>query len=308
MNTNTNTNANTHIDTNSHVNTNSNRAGAGQAGTQQADASSTSTTAADRPAALGTILSIWAHPDDETYLAAGTMAAARDAGQRVVCVSATAGEHGTADPHAWPPVRLARVRRWEAAASMAILGVHEHHVAALPDGGLDDHESAGMAWAAAWLDDTQPDTILTFGPDGMTYHPDHIAVHRWVTAAWLARGCRERLLYAAPTVEHLERFRDLYEQWNMYMSDQRPIGVREEQLALHLRLSGAALDRKLAALRAIATQTAGIIAMLDPEVYSAQVGEEAYVDARRLVRRTARPAAAAGRGSAEIILDSARLG
>lgn len=42
-------------------------------------------------AALGTVLSVWAHPDDETYLAAGVMAAARDGGQRVVCASATAG-------------------------------------------------------------------------------------------------------------------------------------------------------------------------------------------------------------------------
>src|SRR3546814_10600343 len=35
-------------------------------------------------AALGTILSIWAHPDDEPYLAGATMAAARALGQRVV--------------------------------------------------------------------------------------------------------------------------------------------------------------------------------------------------------------------------------
>ena len=34
------------------------------------------------------------------------------------------------------------------------------------------------------LDDVQPDTILTFGSDGITFHPDHIAVHRWVTTAW----------------------------------------------------------------------------------------------------------------------------
>ena len=31
--------------------------------------------------ALGTILSVWAHPDDETYLAGGIMAAAADAGR-----------------------------------------------------------------------------------------------------------------------------------------------------------------------------------------------------------------------------------
>ena len=60
---------------------------------------------------LGTILSVWAHPDDETFLAAGHMAATADAGARVVCVSATAGERGTDDPGRWPPDRLAQVRR-----------------------------------------------------------------------------------------------------------------------------------------------------------------------------------------------------
>jgi hypothetical protein len=31
-------------------------------------------------ARLGTVLGIWAHPDDEAFLSAGLMAAARDAG------------------------------------------------------------------------------------------------------------------------------------------------------------------------------------------------------------------------------------
>ncbi|MHD0282738.1 PIG-L deacetylase family protein [Rhodococcus aetherivorans] len=233
----------------------------------------------------GTILSIWAHPDDETYLAAGVMAAARDDGRRVVCASATAGEHGTADPRSWPPERLGRVRRWEAAAAMAVLGVEEHHVLGLPDGALAEHEDTGLAWAGRLLDDVRPGTILTFGADGMTYHPDHTAVHRWVTRAWRDRGCRSRLLYATPTVEHLDRFRDLYEEWGMYMSDERPTGVREERLAVHVRLHGLALDRKLTALRAMATQTADLVARIDPAVYAAQIAEEAFVTAPRVPDR-----------------------
>ena len=35
-----------------------------------------------RPHDLGTVLSVWAHPDDETYLAAGVMGAAADGGSR----------------------------------------------------------------------------------------------------------------------------------------------------------------------------------------------------------------------------------
>ena len=54
----------------------------------------------------GTILGVWAHPDDEAYLSAGLMARARRNGQRVVVVTATPGELGTDDPSRWPPARL----------------------------------------------------------------------------------------------------------------------------------------------------------------------------------------------------------
>jgi LmbE family N-acetylglucosaminyl deacetylase len=228
---------------------------------------------------LGTILSIWAHPDDETYLAGGIMAAARDNGQRVVCASATAGELGTSDPVAWPPARLGQVRRWEAAAAMAVLGITEHHILGVPDGAAAFHDTAGVAWIGQLLNDVQPDTIMTFGADGMTFHLDHIAVHRWVTTAWHERDRRGRLLYAAPTVEHLARFGELYETWDMYMSDERPAGVPEAEAALHLRLDGLSLDRKLTALRALATQTTGVMNLLDPDTYAAQVAEECFVDA-----------------------------
>ena len=62
--------------------------------------------AAEVAAGLGTVLGVWAHPDDEAYLAGGLMAAAVDAGARVVCVTATRGERGT------PDVRLGRRRDW----------------------------------------------------------------------------------------------------------------------------------------------------------------------------------------------------
>lgn len=235
-------------------------------------------------AALGTILSIWAHPDDETYLAGGIMATARDLGQRVVCASATAGENGTADPDAWPPARLGRVRRWEAAAAMAVLGVTEHRILGLPDGGLADHGDEGSAWVERLLGDVAPDTILTFGPDGMTHHPDHVAVHRWVTRTWERVGRRPRLLYATPTSEHVDRFRDLYERWDIYMTDERPAGVPTGDLALHLRLDGPLLDRKLTALRAMATQTGDAAALLGSAAYSDLVAEECFVAADRRPR------------------------
>lgn len=232
-------------------------------------------------AALGTVLSVWAHPDDETYLAGGTMAALRDIGHRVVCASASAGEHGTDDHATWPPERLGPVRRWEASAAMAVLGVTEHHISGLPDGALAEHHRRGLAWVEALLDEAAPDTILTFGPDGTTFHPDHIAVHRWVTEAWERRGRGPRLLYAAGTVGHVARFREHFEEWGVYMTDERPTGVPLDDLDLHLRLDGAPLDRKLTALRAMATQTSEVLAQLGDPIYRSLVAEESFVEASR---------------------------
>src|SRR5262245_64517645 len=228
---------------------------------------------------LGTILSVWAHPDDETYLAAGVMAAAADRGERVVCVSATAGEHGTSDPGAWPPMRLGRRRRWEAAAAMAVLGVAEHRVLGFPAGSLAESDGQGLAAIGRLLDEIEPDTILTFGPDGVTFHPDHITISRWVTTAWEERSRPGRLLYATPTVEHLDRFGKLYEEWNAYMTDDRPVGVRQADLDLHVRLDGWLLDRKLTALSVMTSQTGELMARIAPDLYAEQVAEETFVAA-----------------------------
>jgi LmbE family N-acetylglucosaminyl deacetylase len=205
---------------------------------------------------LGTIASIWAHPDDETYLAGGIMAAAVAAGQRVVCVSATAGEHGTGDPETWPPQRLGQVRQWETAAAMAVLGITEHHFLGYADGGLSDVDSEeAVARIAAILQEVAPDTILTFGPDGTTFHPDHQAVSRWVGAAWERAGRPGRLLHSAMTDDHLAKWGALYEEWQVFMTDERPVGVPREKMAFAVTLSGTELDQKITALAAMSTQT-----------------------------------------------------
>jgi LmbE family N-acetylglucosaminyl deacetylase len=229
---------------------------------------------------LGTIASIWAHPDDETYLAGGVMAAAVDAGQRVVCVCATAGEHGTGDPATWPPKRLGRVRRWEAAAAMAVLGVREHHFLGYADGGLPDLDpTEPVARIADLLAEVRPDTVLTFGADGITFHPDHQTMSGWVGAAWERAGRPGRLLHAAWCSDHLERWGHQYESWQVYLTDERPVGVPAGDLAIHLTLDGEPLDRKVAALAAMHTQTAPAIALLGEEAYRLLNVEEAFVDA-----------------------------
>jgi LmbE family N-acetylglucosaminyl deacetylase len=231
-------------------------------------------------ARLGTIASIWAHPDDETFLAGGIMAAAVANGQRVVCVSATAGERGTDNPQVWPPERLGAVRRFEAAAAMAILGVTDHRWLGHPDGGLADLDPTGpVAQLADILTEVRPDTILTFGPDGGTFHPDHQTVSAWVRQAWQHAGRRGRVLHSTSTEEHMRTWGDRYEQWGVFMTDERPTGVPADKLAVHIRLSGVDLDRKITALCAMYTQIAPSIQLLGEDDFRAANADEAFVEA-----------------------------
>src|SRR5215510_7528571 len=86
---------------------------------------------------LGTLLAMFAHPDDEAYLAGGLMACAADAGRRVVCVTATKGELGFPDDDPRSLEERASVREAELKACLDVLGMTEHHWLDQPDGGCD---------------------------------------------------------------------------------------------------------------------------------------------------------------------------
>ncbi len=87
---------------------------------------------------LGTIMSVGAHPDDETFMAAGIMATAVRNGQPVICVTATRGEAGSQDPVKWPTQTLGEVRTKELAAALGIIGAPKHYWLDYPDGGCQN--------------------------------------------------------------------------------------------------------------------------------------------------------------------------
>jgi LmbE family N-acetylglucosaminyl deacetylase len=231
------------------------------------------------PSELGTILSVWAHPDDDVFLAGGVMADAARQGQKVECVLATAGEHGTDDPQTWPPDRLAEIRRREAGAAMAELGLGSHRWLDYEDGSLASVDAnEGVGRIAGIIEEVQPDTILTFGPDGMTFHSDHITVGAWTRRAWEQSGRRARLLAAAVTRAHVEQWSDKYEEWNVYMTDARPSGVDDEDLAVAVDLTGVLLERKMAALRAMPSQTRAAFDGLGEDTFALLNRFEWFVD------------------------------
>lgn len=230
-------------------------------------------------AALGTTVAVWAHPDDETYLAGGLLAALRDAGRRVVCVTATRGE--SADAAAGPRQRreLARLRTVELTAALDVLGIEEHRWLGYPDGGCAaaDQDLATDRILQV-ISEVRPDTVVTFGPDGFTGHPDHIAVGGWADRAVAAAGHRPTLLHPVLTVADREAGRDIDERFGVYELGE-PRVCAEDELAVRLVLSGAALARKVAALRCQYSQTGALIDALGADRYGRWIGAESFVSA-----------------------------
>jgi LmbE family N-acetylglucosaminyl deacetylase len=231
---------------------------------------------------LGTVLGIWAHPDDEAFLSAGLMAAARDNGQRVVCVTATIGERGTPDSRRWPPDRLGELRVHELRASLAALGVTEHHLLGVSDGGCAGAPRAIMVDRIARIAErVQPDTVVTFGPDGMTGHEDHQVVSSWATEAHAGAVPGARLLYATTTDEFVDQWEPVRDRFDAFLVDGLPVRTPRDALAVELRLDPRLVDRKLVALRAQASQTTAMIAELGEDRLLGWWAVEAFVSADR---------------------------
>ena len=140
---------------------------------------------------LGTIMGVWAHPDDDTYSMAGIMAAVKN-GQKVVIVTATRGEAGVQDETRWPAAQLGEIRCREMTKALSILGVSRHHWLDYPDGGCKDiDQREAISKIAELIQQYKPDSVLTFGPDGMTGHDDHKTISRWASKAIQKAGSRQ---------------------------------------------------------------------------------------------------------------------
>lgn len=229
--------------------------------------------------AIATLLGVWAHPDDEAYLSSGLMSVVRKAGGRVVVVTATRGEHGTDDPSTWPPERLAPLRERELMDSLAQVGVHEHRWLPYRDGELADVPLArGVADLVPVIEEVRPQVVVTFGPDGMTGHPDHRAVSAWTTQAWRAAGRHAELWHATLTPGFHRDWGELNDEVGLWMAT--PPVTADADLSAQVRMSGALLDRKHRALRAHASQTRGLEDLVGSETYREWWSTESFVAAR----------------------------
>jgi len=228
---------------------------------------------------LGTVLGVWAHPDDDIYLSAGLMAAAVEAGQRVVDLTATRGEGGSMDEEKWPPDTMGEVRTKELLRSLDVLGVKEHHFLEGPadtdmDTGLDP---AGAEQVRRIMEEVDPDTVLTFGPEGMTGHVAHQDVSRWAGEAFAQVAKPGARLY------HAVFPRSLGDEWLEKLAPfdifrpGTPNVVADDEMDLYFELSPELLDRKITSIKEHASQIEALYEVFGDEGFRRFMAKEGFV-------------------------------
>lgn len=226
-----------------------------------------------------TLAAIVAHPDDDTFGCAGTVALhADDPGFRFVLVHVTSGEAGRiADPALATRETLGAVREDEDRRSWVALGrlPDRHEFFRYPDHRVDEQPFDELVERiAAVLEEERPDVVITFGTDGITGHPDHIATGRAATDAFHRTrertpgdGLRRLLHQAIP--------QSMLDEWNrrLVASGKDPIdptelyqprGVPDDEVCV-LVDCWPVVDRKFAALQEHHTQAGDMEEMHEAE-------------------------------------------
>jgi LmbE family N-acetylglucosaminyl deacetylase len=128
----------------------------------------------DKPA----LLAIFAHPDDETFRPGGTLALLAQRGVEVHVLTLTHGEAGSCgEPPLCTPAELPGVRERELRCACAALGIQPPILLDYPDGHLTEADPERViAEILSVIHQVCPQVLLSFGPDGLSGHPDHILV------------------------------------------------------------------------------------------------------------------------------------
>jgi mycothiol S-conjugate amidase len=156
------------------------------------------------------LMTVHAHPDDESSKGAGTVAKAHAEGVHTVLVCCTGGEAGdilnpamdTEDVRS----RLHSVRMAELDEAARIIGYDDVILLGYRDSGMPDseHNAHPECFAQAPLDEAveklvravrehRPHVIVTYGDDQEGYpHPDHLRVHEISLEAFRAAGDPDR--------------------------------------------------------------------------------------------------------------------
>jgi len=149
-----------------------------------------------------TILSVLAHPDDESFGMGGTLALYATRGAAVHLVCATRGEVGEVGPeYLRDYASIGELREAElrcASGHLGLAGVYfmDYRDSGMPGSPDNQHPQAlaaqpleqVAACVAQYIRKICPQVVLTFDPIGGYYHPDHVAIHKATVRAFELAG------------------------------------------------------------------------------------------------------------------------
>ena len=203
------------------------------------------------------LIFIYAHPDDESFGVGGIARMCADGGAELALVTATRGDAGRAgEPAICSRAELPARREAELREAAKLLGIGHVYLLDYLDKHLGDAPPEKIrAEIVAVIRRHRPHIAVTFDPNGLNQHPDHVAIGRFAIDAIVAASdhrfcpdagpahCVERTLWASPVLPwDVPKSRDL---------------AREPGVDFLIDTSKY-VDVKAAALRAHATQHVSI--------------------------------------------------
>lgn len=204
------------------------------------------------------------------------MSAAVQNGQTVVIVHATKGELGVQDESRWPAEHLGEIRAGELAEAMDILGLAKHHWLGYKDGSCRQIDRAEpIARIKEFIDRYNPNTILTFGPEGMTGHDDHCCVSGWVSLA--TQDIAGIDVYQAVLLrQDYEAGREMSDKYNFFFNIDQPPLVEEGECDILFKLPDEVLIKKYQALLAMPSQYEKLFNDYDQKTICSMLCDEAF--------------------------------
>ncbi len=237
------------------------------------------------------LLAIFAHPDDECLVAGGTLKACSESGLETIVISLTRGEQGSiAHPNLATRKTLGTVRESELRAACEKLGVTAVECFDYPDGSLawvDAKEIENVL--SERIEHWQPEIIITFGPEGLYWHPDHIAVHELTKAAVSSlqkEGFTPSIYYATFPEDHISELAQRLESrglnFNAWGLNPNAFGAPSSTITTRLDVRRY-LDAKIDALNCHRTQfaTDNLFVSLPRDLAEEFLGWEFFVRANQ---------------------------
>jgi len=209
---------------------------------------------------------VFAHPDDDTFGVGGSLALHAEDELELTVILATSGDAGRiADASLATRETLAKVREAEDLASWYALGLEpDLRFLRHPDGGVNAiPRGEVVAEVRGVLEEVAPEVVVTFGPDGITGHDDHVAIGAIATEAFGALrsssggAAFSRLLHSAIAQSSLDRLNQLLRVRGLEPMDPAqpfvPRGVPDVEIGARVDASSV-YERKLEAIRCHRTQ------------------------------------------------------